>query len=216
MYQALKPSRSSTLPLRHLDYHVRHWGPEQSHLPTLVLVHGWMDVSASYQFTVDALQQERRIIAPDHQDRAFKAIGAQRERHLCSAMPGAHNHHISLRHVSNPLNLSRRIESSGRRVKRLLAAPLYQSCAQAAADDLAALVDQLRRQDDDAPARTAHASILGYVGRGIRARVEAGIRTLVHGVAPWVFGGAHAVHAPPARLVEKIGAVDYCTTPTTT
>ena len=65
MYQALKPSRSSTLPLRHLDYHVRHWGPEQSDLPTLVLVHGWMDVSASYQFTVDALQQERRIIAPD-------------------------------------------------------------------------------------------------------------------------------------------------------
>lgn len=65
MYTPLKPSRSSTLPLRHLSYHVRHWGPEQSALPTLVLLHGWMDVGASYQFTVDALQQERRIIAPD-------------------------------------------------------------------------------------------------------------------------------------------------------
>ncbi|CAN7465477.1 alpha/beta hydrolase [Acidovorax sp. Leaf76] len=65
MYTPLKPSRSSTLPLRHLTYHVRHWGPEHSPLPTLVLLHGWMDVGASYQFTVDALQQERRIIAPD-------------------------------------------------------------------------------------------------------------------------------------------------------
>ena len=50
MYQVLTPSRSSTLALRHLNYHVRHWGPEQSDLPTLVLLHGWMDVSASYQF----------------------------------------------------------------------------------------------------------------------------------------------------------------------
>ena len=65
MYQALKPSRSSTLALRHLSYHVRHWGPDTSPLPTLVLLHGWMDVGASYQFTVDALQHERRIIAPD-------------------------------------------------------------------------------------------------------------------------------------------------------
>lgn len=65
MYTPRKPSRSSTLPLRRLSYHVRHWGPDQSDLPPLVLLHGWMDVSASYQFTVDALQQERRIIAPD-------------------------------------------------------------------------------------------------------------------------------------------------------
>ena len=65
MYTPLKPSCRSTLPLRHLTYHVRHWGPERSPLPTLVLLHGWMDVGASYQFTVDALQQERRIIAPD-------------------------------------------------------------------------------------------------------------------------------------------------------
>lgn len=65
MYETLKTSRSSTLALRNLNYHVRHWGPDTSPLPTLVLLHGWMDVSASYQFTVDALQQERRIIAPD-------------------------------------------------------------------------------------------------------------------------------------------------------
>ena len=31
----------------------------------LVLLHGWMDVSASFQFVVDALQGERFVIAPD-------------------------------------------------------------------------------------------------------------------------------------------------------
>ncbi|MCW5255742.1 alpha/beta hydrolase [Verminephrobacter aporrectodeae subsp. tuberculatae] len=65
MYQPRHASRSSTLALRHLNYHVRHWGPQDSPRPALVLLHGWMDVSASYQFTVDALRQERRIIAPD-------------------------------------------------------------------------------------------------------------------------------------------------------
>ena len=65
MYQALKTSHSSTLAMRHLNYHVRHWGPDTSDLPTLVMLHGWMDVGASYQFTIDALKQERRIIAPD-------------------------------------------------------------------------------------------------------------------------------------------------------
>ena len=65
MYETLKTSRSSTFAMRNLNYHVRQWGPDTSPLPTLVLLHGWMDVSASYQFTVDALQQERRIIAPD-------------------------------------------------------------------------------------------------------------------------------------------------------
>lgn len=65
MYAPLKPSRSSTITLRHLNHHVREWGPEASPLPSLVLLHGWMDVSASWQFTVDALTHERRVIAPD-------------------------------------------------------------------------------------------------------------------------------------------------------
>ena len=32
--------------------------------PPLLLMHGWMDVGASYQFTVDALARERYVIAP--------------------------------------------------------------------------------------------------------------------------------------------------------
>ena len=42
---------------------MREWG-SASH-PTLVLLHGWMDVSASFQFLVDALSEERHVIAPD-------------------------------------------------------------------------------------------------------------------------------------------------------
>lgn len=59
----MKASRSEFLTIRGLRYHVRHWGEEG--LPKLFMVHGWMDVSASFQFVVDALQQEWHVIAPD-------------------------------------------------------------------------------------------------------------------------------------------------------
>ena len=69
MYQVQRPSRSEFLALRHQRYHVRLWGDAASALPPLVMVHGWMDVAASYQFTVDALSPAffdgRLIIAPD-------------------------------------------------------------------------------------------------------------------------------------------------------
>lgn len=65
MYQALKTSRSTFVPIRHLSYHLRVWGePDPARAP-LVLVHGWMDVAASWQFMVDALSEPRWIIAPD-------------------------------------------------------------------------------------------------------------------------------------------------------
>ena len=65
MYQALKDSRSTFVPIRHLSYHVRQWGEPVPGQAPLVLVHGWMDVSASWQFMVDALKADRWIIAPD-------------------------------------------------------------------------------------------------------------------------------------------------------
>ncbi|WOP16843.1 alpha/beta hydrolase [Ottowia sp. SB7-C50] len=67
MYQAQRPSRSEFLPIRLHRYHVRLWGNPAAE--PLVLVHGWMDVAASYQFMVDALSpgffDQRFIIAPD-------------------------------------------------------------------------------------------------------------------------------------------------------
>ncbi|MBA4267694.1 MAG: alpha/beta hydrolase, partial [Comamonadaceae bacterium] len=56
MYQAQKPSQSTFVPIRHLQYHVRQWGSPTADQAPLVLVHGWMDVAASWQFMVDALQ----------------------------------------------------------------------------------------------------------------------------------------------------------------
>jgi pimeloyl-ACP methyl ester carboxylesterase len=69
MYQVKRISRSEFVPLRHLRYHVRVWGEPNPALAPLVLVHGWMDVGASFQFLVDSLTDaffaRRLIIAPD-------------------------------------------------------------------------------------------------------------------------------------------------------
>ncbi len=71
MYKEKRPSRSDFVALRGLNYHVWIWSdsPAVTDLPPLVLVHGWMDVAASYQFMVDALPDTfaagRTIIAPD-------------------------------------------------------------------------------------------------------------------------------------------------------
>lgn len=56
-------SRSETLAVRGLRYHVRHWGPADA--PAVFLLHGWMDSSPTFQFLVDALRQEWQLIAPD-------------------------------------------------------------------------------------------------------------------------------------------------------
>src|SRR5262245_49556059 len=59
----MKKSESLFLDIRGLRYHCRCWGDPTA--PKLVLLHGWMDVSASFQFLVDALRGEWRAIAPD-------------------------------------------------------------------------------------------------------------------------------------------------------
>lgn len=59
----MKPSRSEFLTVRGLRTHVRHWGREGA--PKLFMVHGWMDVSASFQFVVDCLEQDWHVISPD-------------------------------------------------------------------------------------------------------------------------------------------------------
>ena len=66
MYQLRHPSESSRLSVRNWRYHWRQWG-DPCHRP-LVLLHGWMDVAASWQFVVDELLDaglQRRVIAPD-------------------------------------------------------------------------------------------------------------------------------------------------------
>jgi pimeloyl-ACP methyl ester carboxylesterase len=61
-----RPSRSSFTTIRGLRYHLREWGPaDAAPERTLFMLHGWMDVSASFQFVVDALDPDWRVVAPD-------------------------------------------------------------------------------------------------------------------------------------------------------
>jgi pimeloyl-ACP methyl ester carboxylesterase len=59
----LRNSESLFHPVRGLRYHVRHWPSPGA--PKMVLLHGWMDVSASFQFMVDALRGDWDVYAPD-------------------------------------------------------------------------------------------------------------------------------------------------------
>ena len=69
MYQVLREPTSTFVSLRGCRYHLLQWGASTCDQPLLLLVHGWMDVGASYQFMVDALSadfvQNRRIVAID-------------------------------------------------------------------------------------------------------------------------------------------------------
>jgi len=65
MYQVKRISRSEFIPIRNLTYHVQLWGEPSPDKTPLVMVHGWMDVAASYQFVVDALSHDHYVIAPD-------------------------------------------------------------------------------------------------------------------------------------------------------
>jgi pimeloyl-ACP methyl ester carboxylesterase len=69
-YTVRRAAHSRFVPIRGLNYHVRLWGePGAGQVPPLVLLHGWMDVGASFQFVVDALDAiegpRRCVIAPD-------------------------------------------------------------------------------------------------------------------------------------------------------
>ncbi|WP_395006001.1 alpha/beta fold hydrolase [Undibacterium sp.] len=59
----MNASRSEFVALRGLNMHIRHWGNPEA--PKLFMVHGWMDVAASFQFVVDCLAQDWHVIAPD-------------------------------------------------------------------------------------------------------------------------------------------------------
>ena len=65
MYQVKRISHSEFVPIRNLTYHVQVWGEPAPDKTPLVLLHGWMDVAASYQFVVDALSHDHYVIAPD-------------------------------------------------------------------------------------------------------------------------------------------------------
>ncbi|HTQ76655.1 MAG TPA: alpha/beta fold hydrolase [Burkholderiales bacterium] len=60
---AMRASESLYYEIRGLRYHVRHWRGDAA--KRMFLLHGWMDVSASFQFLVDALAPDWDVYAPD-------------------------------------------------------------------------------------------------------------------------------------------------------
>jgi pimeloyl-ACP methyl ester carboxylesterase len=69
----MKTDRSLFLDIRGLRYHCRVWG--EASQPKLFMLHGWMDVSASFQFLVDALRGGWQVIAPDWRGYGLSAWG---------------------------------------------------------------------------------------------------------------------------------------------
>jgi pimeloyl-ACP methyl ester carboxylesterase len=59
-----RSSESAQYKVRKLKFHVRHW-PGDSSAPLKVILHGWMDVSATWQRLVDYLPVDWNIAAPD-------------------------------------------------------------------------------------------------------------------------------------------------------
>ena len=67
-YLPRRAVRSLFVPVRGLRYHLLQWGEPalaSPARPTLVMAHGWMDVAASFQFVVDALRDDRHVLALD-------------------------------------------------------------------------------------------------------------------------------------------------------
>src|SRR6187549_3803220 len=67
-YQPRRPATSRFITVRGLRHHVLTWGDPALATPArppLVMLHGWMDVAASFQFVVDALPRERFVVAFD-------------------------------------------------------------------------------------------------------------------------------------------------------
>lgn len=59
----MQQSDSEFIEVRGRRLHVRLWGEPGA--PVLFLLHGWCEVSASFQFLVDSLRRSWRVIAPD-------------------------------------------------------------------------------------------------------------------------------------------------------
>ncbi|MEP6739219.1 MAG: alpha/beta hydrolase [Caldimonas sp.] len=67
-YLARRASRSRYVTVRGLRQHLLEWGDASlasAERPPLLMLHGWMDVAASFQFVVDALQEDRHVLALD-------------------------------------------------------------------------------------------------------------------------------------------------------
>ena len=62
-YQPRRPSRHETRLIRGVRQHLTRWGPESD--SPVILLHGWMDTAASFQFVVDCMGDHSSCVALD-------------------------------------------------------------------------------------------------------------------------------------------------------
>jgi len=62
-YEVIRRGTRRNLDIRQVRYNVTEWGDPDA--PTLVYLHGWGDSGSTFQFVVDALQNEWHVVAPD-------------------------------------------------------------------------------------------------------------------------------------------------------
>lgn len=79
MYLVKRPAVSQFVNVRRAKYHYLQWGKTDSSQRPLIMVHGWMDVAASYQFMVDCFSEnffsQRCIWAPDWRGFGLSSTG---------------------------------------------------------------------------------------------------------------------------------------------
>ena len=65
-YVCRRAARHETVRVRGLDLHLHRWGPPPSAAEdSLVMLHGWLDTGATFQFLVDAFARDRPLVACD-------------------------------------------------------------------------------------------------------------------------------------------------------
>lgn len=62
-YELIHQGRRRSFDTRRVRYNVTEWGDPKA--PTFVYLHGWGDSGATFQFVVDALQNDWHVVAPD-------------------------------------------------------------------------------------------------------------------------------------------------------
>ncbi len=62
-YEPRVERRTRSMVIRGVDYCINEWGDADA--PLLFYLHGWADMGSTFQFVVDSLKAEWRVIAPD-------------------------------------------------------------------------------------------------------------------------------------------------------
>ena len=64
-YEPLRKAEEVQVSIRGLSYCIRHWPVKGRARFQILMLHGWMDVSASFQFLIDYLPDDVEVFSPD-------------------------------------------------------------------------------------------------------------------------------------------------------